>query len=185
MVVTVTVTWLMINRHPARRGGGMPTTTETVAIEVANLRCLTMPQLWVLWDRHFQRRPDHVNRLSVEAQLAYKLQADALGGLSNKTRKRLEVIGAAHSNIKPRAKPQKFDFASGTVLVREWLGRDHRVTVTEDGQFEHEGKVFKTLTAVARHITGTHWSGPMFFGLNKKPEKFRRVPGQPEKGGAR
>ena len=170
----------------------MPTTAETVAIEVANLRCLPMSQLWVLWDRHFQHRPDHANRMSVEAQLAYKLQADALGGLSNKTRKRLEAIGATHSNIKRRAKPQKFDFAPGTVLVREWRGCDHRVTVTTDGRFDYEGRVFKSLTAVARHITGTHWSGPMFFGLYKKAgksdksdtsDKPRRVQGRPEKGG--
>ena len=112
----------------------MPTIAETVAIEVANLRCLTMPQLWVLWDRHFQRRPDHANRVSVEAQLAYKLQADALGGLSNKTRKRLEAIGATHSNIKRRAKPRKFDFAPGTVFVREWRGYEHRVTVTPEAR---------------------------------------------------
>lgn len=172
----------------------MPTTAETVAIEVANLRCLTMSQLWVLWDRHFQRRPNHANRMSVEAQLAYKLQADALGGLSRKTRKRLEAIGAAHSNIKPRAKPQQFDLAPGTVLVREWRGRDRRVTVTTDGWFEYEGRVFESLTAVARHITGTHWSGPMFFGLYKKAvksdkphksDKARRVLGQPGKGGVR
>ena len=156
-----------------------------VAMEVANLRCLTMAQLWALWDRHFAHRPDHANRVSVEAQLAYKLQADALGGLSKKTRRRLEAIGARYSNINRRAKPKKFDFAPGTVLVRQWGDRDHRVTVTTGGQFEYDGQVFKSLTAVARHITGTHWSGPMFFGLYKKPGKSRRVQDQPSKGRAR
>lgn len=123
--------------------------------------------------------------MSVEAQVAYKLQADALGGLSNKIRKRLEAIGTAHSKIKQRAKPRTFDFVPGTVLVREWRGYDHRVTVTPDGWFEYEGQVFKSLTAVACHITGTHWSGPMFFGLNKKADKPRRIQIQPGKGGAR
>ena len=171
----------------------MPTTVKIsandaaseVAIEVANLRCLTMSQLWALWDRHFAHRPDHPNRMSVEAQLAYKLQADALGGLSKKTRLHLEAIGACYSNIKRRAKPRKFDFAPGTVLVRQWGDRDHRVTVTTGDQFEYEGRVFKSLTAVARHITGTHWSGPMFFGLYTKADKSRGVQGQPRKGGAR
>lgn len=163
----------------------MRTSPEAVAIEVANLRCLTMSQLWVMWDRHFPHRPDHANRMYVEAHLAYTLQADALGGLSNKTRKQLEAIGAAHSKIKQRAKPMRFDFAPGTVLVREWRGRDHRVTVTVDGRFEYDGQVFNSLTAVARDISGTHWSGPMFFGLTEKPEKSRGVLGQPEKGGAR
>ena len=50
---------------------------------------------------------------------------------------------------------------------REWDEREHRVTVNAHGQFEYEGQGFKSLTAVARHITGTHWSGPAFFGLTK------------------
>ena len=56
---------------------------------------------------------------------------------------------------------------SGTVILREWDEREHRVTVNAHGQFEYEGQGFKSLTAVARHITGTHWSGPAFFGLTK------------------
>ena len=51
------------------------------------------------------------------------------------------------------------------MLLREWGEREHRVTVDADGHFEYEGRRFKSLTAVARHITGQHWSGPLFFGL--------------------
>jgi hypothetical protein len=81
---------------------------------------------------------------------------------------RLEAIGAKHSKIKLRAKPREFDFAPGTILLREWGEREHRVTVTAEGLFEYEGSTFKSLTAVARQITGTHWSGPLFFGLTAK-----------------
>ena len=130
----------------------MPTTAEAVANEVVNLRCLTMLQLWVLWDRHFQRRPDHANRMAIEARMAYKMQADALGGLSNKTTKQLEAIGAAHSNIKRRAKPRKFDFVPGTVLVREWRGHDRRVTVTPDDPFDCEDLTTDTTKAGLKKI---------------------------------
>lgn len=140
----------------------------SVAVQIANLACLPMSELWAMWDRYFPRRPDYPNRTHVESRLAYKLQEEAFGGLAPETRKRLEAIGAKHSKIKLRAKPREFDFAPGTVLLREWGDRDHRVKVTADGQFEYEGNTFRSLTAVARHITGSHWSGPMFFGLTGK-----------------
>ena len=94
-----------------------------------------------------------------------KLQEDAFGGLAVATRQRLEAIGAKHSKIKQRAKPREFNFAPGTVLLREWGEREHKVTVSATGQFEYEGRPFKSLTAVARYITGARWSGPLFFGL--------------------
>ena len=78
------------------------------------------------------------------------------------------VIGAKHSKIKLRARPREINFAPGTVLLREWGDREHQVAVTADGLFEYEGSTFKRLTAVARQITGTHWSGPLFFGLTDK-----------------
>ena len=140
----------------------------SVAAQIVNLGCLPMSELWVMWDRYFPRRPDYPNRTHVESRLAYKIQEEAFGGLAPETRKRLEAIGAKHSKIKLRAKPREFDFAPGTVLLREWGERDHRVTVNAHGRFEYEGNTFKSLTAVARHITGTHWSGPMFFGLRKR-----------------
>ncbi len=140
----------------------------SIAAQIVNLGCLPMSELWVMWDRYFPRRPDYPNRTHVESRLAYKLQEEAFGGLAPETRKRLEAIGEKYSKIKLRAKPKGFDFAPGTVLLREWGERDHRVTVNADGRFEYEGNTFKSLTAVARHITGTHWSGPMFFGLTGK-----------------
>jgi hypothetical protein len=137
----------------------------SVAARIAELGHLPMAELWVIWDRYFERRPKHPNRTHVESRIAYKLQEEAFGGLAPETRQRLEAIGAKHSKIKLRARPRKFDFAPGTVLLREWGEREHRVTVDADGHFEYEGRRFKSLTAVARHITGQHWSGPLFFGL--------------------
>ena len=141
------------------------TKQQTVARQIADLSQMSMAELWPLWDRYFPRRPDYPNRTHVESRIAYKLQEEAFGGLAPETRQRLEAIGAKHSKIKLRARPRKFDFAPGTVLLREWGEREHRVTVDADGHFEYEGRRFKSLTAVARHITGQHWSGPLFFGL--------------------
>lgn len=139
--------------------------SASIAAQIAGLGHLPMAELWVLWDRYFERRPDHPNRTHVESRVAYKLQEEVHGGLSPQTRQRLEAIGAKHSKIRLRAKPRTFSFAPGTVLLREWGEREHRVTVNADGHFEYEGHRFKSLTAVARHITGQHWSGPLFFGL--------------------
>lgn len=138
---------------------------SSIAAQIADLGHLPMAELWTLWDRYFERRPPHPNRTHIESRLAYKLQEQAFGGLAAETRQRLEAIGAKHSKIKLRAKPRAFDFAPGTVLLREWGQREHRVSVTAEGRFDYEGRSFKSLTAVARHITGQHMSGPNFFGL--------------------
>ena len=138
---------------------------STIAARIADLGHLPMSELWTLWDRYFERRPSHPNRTHIESRLAYKLQEQAFGGLAPETRQRLEAIGAKHSRIKLRAKPRAFNFAPGTVLLREWAAREHRVAVTAEGLFEYEGRNFKSLTAVARQITGQHMSGPNFFGL--------------------
>jgi len=137
----------------------------SIAAQVAGLPHLPMQELWVLWDRYFSRRPERPNRDFLAARIAYKLQEQAFGGLAAETRRRLEAIGAKHSKIKVRAKPREISFAPGTVLLREWGEREHRVAVTAEGLFDYEGRSFKSLTAVARHITGTQWNGPLFFGL--------------------
>jgi hypothetical protein len=139
----------------------------SVAAQIAELACLPMAELWTIWDCNFPRRPEHPNRTYIESRIAYKLQEKIFGGLCPQIKQRLEAIGAKHSKIKLRAAPREFEFAPGTVLLREWADREHRVTVTAEGLFEYEGRTFKSLTSVARQITGSHRSGPLFFGFNK------------------
>ena len=140
----------------------------SVAAQVAALPTLPTTELWALWDRYFPRRPENPNRNYLESRVAYKLQEQAFGGLSVETQRRLVNIGMRHSKIKSRQKSHDIELAPGTVLFREWGERDHKVTVTAEGSFEYEGKLFKSLSAVARHISGTPWSGPLFFGLKSK-----------------
>ncbi|WP_297479107.1 DUF2924 domain-containing protein [Ferrovum sp.] len=138
---------------------------ESVSARISALSRMPIAELWTIWDRYFKSRPANPNRVFIESRVAYKLQEEVLGGLSPATRQRLEAIGAKHSKIKLRASPRELNFAPGTLLLREWGEREHKVLVTAEGLFEYEGRPFKSLTAVARQITGTHWSGPLFFGL--------------------
>jgi Protein of unknown function (DUF2924) len=143
----------------------MNATQQTVSAQVVALPSLPIAELWTLWDKHFPRRPEHPNRRFMESRIAYKIQEEAFGGLSPDTQRRLIDIGMRHSKIKGRQKHADLHLAPGTVLVREWGERDHKVTVTGDGGFEYKGQIFKSLSSVARHIAGTPWSGPVFFGL--------------------
>lgn len=73
-----------------------------VAARVAELSCLPMSELWTVWDQYFPRRPINPNRVFIESRIAYKVQEEAFGGLSDTVRHRLETIGARHSRIKLR-----------------------------------------------------------------------------------
>lgn len=143
-----------------------PTQEQTVAARVAALPKLPMKDLWELWDKYFARRPGHHNRDYVQARVAYKMQEEAFGSLRPEARSQLVRIGEAQSKIKTR-RTNDIRIVPGTVLVREYGEREHRVTALADGGFEYEGRRFKSLSAAARHITGCQWSGPVFFGLVK------------------
>lgn len=90
--------------------------------------------------------------------LAYQLQADWLGGLSPKNEKLLQT------SCSPRALNGHRKLETGSQLVREWQGQMHVVDVVESG-YRWNGELYTSLSAVAREITGTRWSGPRFFGL--------------------
>jgi hypothetical protein len=142
----------------------------SVAAQVANLPALPMADLWGLWDRFFPRRPGKVNRTYLEARIAYKLQEAVYGGLSDKTRQRLIQIGQQQSKISQRPPREVLHFVPGTVMVREYGGEEHRVTVTAEGRFEYGGQSYRSLSAVARQITGTPWNGLVFFNVRKSRE---------------
>lgn len=137
---------------------------SAIGSELVNLSVLKMPALWDLWDQHFRARPKAPNRRQLESRLMYRLQEIKHGELNPDTRKLLADYGERLSKIKIN-KNATAALLPGTVLIREFDGRDYQVTVTTDGRFELEGLKYKSLSAVAKHITGTQWSGPVFFGL--------------------
>ncbi len=108
--------------------------------------------------------PRRISRDLLVRALVYRIQEQALGGLKPSTRRLLAKVAADASDRRPiRAAPEP-TLKPGTVLLREWHGTQHQVIVREDG-IVFLGKTYKSLSQVARRITGTKWSGPLFFGL--------------------
>jgi len=142
----------------------------SVAARLASLPHLSMQALWTLWDEHFPRRPGHHHRTYLESRLAYKIQESAFGGLSPAIRQKLEKIGET-GLIPGHDKQADSRLVPGTVLMREFNGLEHHVHILPDRRFEYQGRPYKSLSAVARAITGTQWSGPAFFGLKASAGK--------------
>jgi hypothetical protein len=99
--------------------------------------------------------------------IAYREQADRHGGLSAKLRQRLAALAGGAAGSAPRSTGAPIQIKPGSTLLREWRGRTYTVLAL-DGGFELSGQRFTSLSEVARHITGTHWSGPRFFGLQRR-----------------
>ena len=151
----------------------MTTQANTTTAQIAQLPQLPMEKLWALWDDLFDRRPGHHQRTYLESRVAYRLQERAFGGLSSHLRRKLEQIG--QTGVVPNHKRRDdTELVPGTTLVREYNGLTYRVTVLIDARFDLDGRAFKSLSAVARAITGTSYSGPVFFGL-KPTSRDRRA----------
>ncbi|MES0863706.1 DUF2924 domain-containing protein [Ruegeria sp. SCPT10] len=109
------------------------------------------------WRDVFDRPPPkHLSPQFMKRVLIWELQNRELGGLSVKTERQLQQI-ALGKTPPPSLKP-------GSHLVREWNGRTYQVEVVDRG-FVMDGKTWRSLSAIAKHITGAHWSGPRFFGV--------------------
>ncbi len=140
--------------------------TDTVLARLAALKTTSMPDLKKQWRDLFDTEPPPYNRTFLETRLAYRIQELAYGGLKPQTRARLAALAEQLDEGKTKRRQRRGDDrpVTGTQLVREWQGVEHVVTVVTDG-FEHEGRRYRSLSSVARAITGTQWSGPLFFGL--------------------
>ena len=113
-----------------------------------------------LWHEAFETKPPRgLSQAFLARLLAYDLQVRARGGLSPRLVKRLQATAAGEtpSPAAPQLRP-------GAQLLRTWNGVTHRVDVVEDG-YRYRGVVYRSLSAIAKRITGAHWSGPRFFGL--------------------
>ncbi len=106
----------------------------------------------------------------LQRALAYHIQERAEGGLSKAALKRLAHLGDPRGNVGRPPRPAPPRLRPGTRLVREWRGSVHQVTVGEDG-FDYRGARYASLSRIAREITGTRWSGPLFFGLRKAAQQ--------------
>ena len=101
--------------------------------------------------------------------MAYKLQERAFGGLGKATLRRLKSLTRKLEAEGKLASDRRLSLKSGARLVREWGSETHSVLVLEDG-FEYRGQRYRSLSQIARLITGAHWSGPRFFGIERTPK---------------
>lgn len=143
--------------------------TDTVLAQVVALKATSTPDLKQQWRELFSSEPPPYNRRFLESRLAYRIQELAYGGLKPDTLRRLEALGEQFDGGSPITRRIRMDDKpiAGTRLIREWQGIEHCVTVLEDG-YEYQGRPYKSLSAVARAITGTRWNGWIFFGLKNQ-----------------
>ena len=142
--------------------------TDNVLARVVALKSTPIAELKQLWRDLFDTEPPPYNRRFLENRLAYRLQELAYGGLKTSTVKRLQQLGEQLDGGKKRVRSRRADDrpVAGTRLIREWQGTPYEVIVQPD-HFEYQGTRYKSLSSVARAITGTVWNGWAFFGLRK------------------
>jgi len=154
------------------------TQRPAVLRQIAELQRLPMSELMERWRVLIGTDPPSYNRPFLLKRLIYRVQELAYGGLPMSAYREMErvLMEAGYdelgATISPAHRPamQKPGLPIvGTRLVREWNGRRYEVLTTREG-FEFEGRPYKSLTAITKAITGTHWNGPRFFGLRSKQE---------------
>lgn len=133
---------------------------------LAALQTATTSDLKQQWRALFGAEPPPFSRPYLQSRLAYRIQELAYGGLKSETRTRLEALGEQldGGNVVLRRIRADNRPLPGTRLLREYAGIEHAITVLQDG-FEWEGRPYRSLSAIARAITGTRWNGWTFFGL--------------------
>jgi hypothetical protein len=153
--------------------------SSTVLKQIAALGRASTPDLQERWRQLMGAEPPHYNRDFMVKRLAHRLQELAYGGLSEQARAQMNQLlddagynelGSLRAGSRPKARADLP--VAGTRLVREWDGQRHEVTVVHGG-FEYRGKRYRSLSAIASTITGTHWNGRRFFGL-PTPDNGRR-----------
>jgi hypothetical protein len=145
------------------------TTHEPILTRLAALKAMSVNELKTEWQAMFDAPAPNNSRTFLESRLAYRIQELTYGGPDKQTRRLLDLLADEVEGTLTR-KSQIADPRNpvvGTKLIREWDGIAHTVTVLKEG-FEWGGQRYKSLSAVARAITGTRWNGYHFFGLRER-----------------
>ncbi len=145
--------------------------SEKLAQELKDLETREDDELKDRWRSLYgAKSPQKIHRSLLIAAVAHRMQENALGALKSSVRRSL--MQAANDTATSRPSPGHLSLRprAGTVLVRDWGGVTHQAKVLEDGIL-FRSKRYKSLSEVARVITGSRWSGPLFFGLNTAKEQ--------------
>jgi hypothetical protein len=155
----------------AQQTGPTQRADPAVANELDRLPVTPIAQLRVRYREVFRTEPPKAFGPDLlRRSIAYRIQEKAYGGLSRSAQRLFDQMMKAYA-AKPNGKlvlPRRIK--PGSVLVREWKGKSHRVMVLAEG-FAYEGKAYGNLSEIAGLITGTRWNGPRFFGLRSKPQE--------------
>jgi hypothetical protein len=154
-----------------------------MAARIAKLQQMTAAQLREEWRRVLGEEPRSYNRVWLYKRLCWAIQAKEYGGLSARAQARLEELlpmAEVWMPLGKRAFPRELPPPAalgdsrlplpGSVITRVYKGRTMVVTAREDGSFEFDGRIFGSLTAIAKAVTGSHWNGQLFFGLTSKEQ---------------
>jgi hypothetical protein len=134
---------------------------------LARLPQLELAELRQQWRALYKSdAPPHLGRELLLRAVAYRMQEVAFGGLRPERQRQLRQIVEEFNQTEEVRRRARFELKSGTRLVREWRGRTYEVLVLDD-RFSWQGTEYRSLSAIARKITGTAWSGPLFFGLKQ------------------
>jgi hypothetical protein len=145
-----------------------PTSGEAISGKLASLRSLPIKELKQRWRSLYSSEPPHrVSRELLTRAVAYRIQEQALGGLKPATRRLLERLARDARSGRPLKVLPCAPASAGTVLMRDWQGITYEVKVLDRGVL-YKRKRYRSLSEVARLITGSRWSGPLFFGLRSK-----------------
>ena len=127
--------------------------------ELDALESMSRAELRAAWNREVRATPPNVSAALLRLALAHHFQSKALGGVTKAIERKLQEIadGGATKRVAP-----------GTCFVREWRGKVHVVTASDDGRYRWQNRDWNSLSEIARTITGTRWSGPAFFGTKAR-----------------
>ncbi len=149
------------------RPKGAPT-AGTVAARLQALENMDYPALRAEWRRFYRAQPPkRVARDLLVLGVAWKIQEQVYGGLGAATKRRLADLAKTMERNGDVTRDRVARLKPGAKFMRQWRGETHTVIVLDDG-FEWKGTQWRSLSAIAREITGVHWSGPRFFALNGK-----------------
>jgi len=157
------------NKITAPKPGQDRSMDQTVLARLATLKAMSVKDLKAEWEKLIGSAAPNNSRTFLEIRIAYRIQELTYGGPDRETRRMLDLL-ADEVEGHARRKHQIADPRNpvvGTKLLREWDGAEHTVTVLKDG-FDWQGRKYKSLSAVARAITGTRWNGYRFFGLRER-----------------
>jgi hypothetical protein len=141
---------------------------SSITQRLASLPHLSKPALCDVWQQLFKREPPLEMRKELMLRIvAHRLQEQAFGGLNDASRRRLRQLASAFEADPNASVSTGPPIKPGTRLVRQWKEQVHLVEVEAEG-YEYKGVRYQSLSEIARLITGTRWSGPLFFGLKGK-----------------